>query len=61
MQYNATHACLNMIAMHLLNCRWQHVWRKQWTQMVLGVEGRVKGWIQQWLEGRKQRVVINSR
>ena len=27
----------------------------------MGVEGRVKGWIQQWLEGRKQRVVINGR
>ena len=26
----------------------------------MGVEGRVKGWIQQWLEGRKQRVVING-
>ena len=25
------------------------------------VEGRVKGWIQQWLEGRMQRVVINGR
>ena len=27
----------------------------------MGVEGRVKGWIQQWLDGRKQRVVINGR
>ena len=27
----------------------------------MGVEGRVKGWIQQWLEGRTQRVVINGR
>ena len=27
----------------------------------MGVEGRVKGWIQQWLEGRMQRVVINGR
>ena len=27
----------------------------------MGVEGRVKGWIQQWFEGRKQRVVINGR
>ena len=27
----------------------------------MGVEGMVKGWIQQWLEGRKQRVVINGR
>ena len=27
----------------------------------MGVEGRVKGWIQQWLGGRKQRVVINGR
>ena len=27
----------------------------------MGVEGRVKGWIQQWLEGRMQRVVINER
>ena len=27
----------------------------------MGVEGRAKGWIQQWLEGRKQRVVINGR
>ena len=27
----------------------------------MGVEGRVKDWIQQWLEGRKQRVVINGR
>ena len=27
----------------------------------MGVEGRVKGWIPQWLEGRKQRVVINGR
>ena len=27
----------------------------------MGVEGRVKGWIQKWLEGRKQRVVINGR
>ena len=26
-----------------------------------GVEGRVKGCIQHWLEGRKQRVVINGR
>ena len=26
----------------------------------MGVEGRVKGWIQQWLEGRMQRVVING-
>ena len=25
------------------------------------VEGRVNGCIQQWLEGRKQRVVINGR
>ena len=27
----------------------------------MGVEGRVEGWIQQWLEGRMQRVVINGR
>ena len=27
----------------------------------MGVEGRVKGWIQQWLEGRTQRVVMNGR
>ena len=27
----------------------------------MGVEGRVKDWIQQWLEGRKQRVGINGR
>ena len=27
----------------------------------MGVEGRVKGCIQQWLEGRRQRVVINGR
>ena len=27
----------------------------------MGVEGRVKGWIQQWLQGRMQRVVINGR
>ena len=27
----------------------------------MGVEGRVKGWIQQWLEGRMQRVVVNGR
>ena len=27
----------------------------------MGVEGMVKGWIQQWLEGRMQRVVINGR
>ena len=27
----------------------------------MGVEGRMKGWIQQWLEGRMQRVVINGR
>ena len=26
----------------------------------MGVEGRVKGWIQQWLEGRMHRVVING-
>ena len=26
----------------------------------MGVEGRVKGWIQQWLEGRMQIVVING-
>ena len=27
----------------------------------MGVEGRVKGWIQQWLEGRMRRVVMNGR
>ena len=27
----------------------------------MGVEGRLKGWIKQWLEGRNQRVVINGR
>ena len=27
----------------------------------MGVEGIVKGWIQQWLEGRKQIEVINGR
>ena len=27
----------------------------------MGVEGRAKGWIQQWLEGRKQRELINER
>ena len=27
----------------------------------MGVESRVKGWIQKWLEGRKQRLVINER
>ena len=26
----------------------------------MGVEGRVKGWIQKWLEGRKQTMVING-
>ena len=26
----------------------------------MGVDGSVKGWIQQWLKGRKQRVVING-
>ena len=27
----------------------------------MGVEGRLKGWIQQWPEGRKQSVMINGR
>ena len=27
----------------------------------VGIEGRVKAWIQQWLEGRMQSVVINGR